>query len=129
MGGFCAASMDFLKSLVSSKKRELEDSQDAGSASGKKKWKRRGDAMKEQAPESNDVPQMAEETTHRIVQEEKPHKKSKVVETPAPVSPTPTKEKLLSKAECFSRLRAMGEPITFFGESDYDRHLRTMKAQ
>jgi len=49
---------------------------------------------------------------------------------PGSLSPkgTPSR-KILSKEECFVRLRALGQPITVFAETDKARHLRTMKAQ
>jgi len=121
--------MDVLKSLVDSKKRALEGPR--GGKEGPKKWKRRGELSKPpEAAESQSAKRSQDDTPpsgRQLAKEVVPATESDKAADEAPGSPEA--KTILSRAECFTRLRALGQPITLFAETDKSRHIRTMKAQ
>merc|ERR1712196_312052 len=112
--------MDILKNLVESKKRTLE----GPATQGQKKWKRRGDANREKeaveaAAEAEEGKALQNDTSVEALSGRELAKAAggkssktsseKVAEVPqSPSKKDPEIKGILSRSECFTRLRALG---------------------
>jgi len=119
--------MDSLKALVAEKRKALQDD-----SARPKKYMRKGDlerVREEQEAKAREEKRIAEEEIKREEEAKEAAKAAKkVTRTSTPLrdteSPNPESSFNISNEETIRRLRAKGQPIRLFGESDKDRRLR-----
>ncbi|KXN85868.1 Pre-mRNA-splicing factor 18 [Leucoagaricus sp. SymC.cos] len=117
--------MDSLKALVAEKRKVIQDD-----SARPTKYMRRGDIERikeEQEAKEQEEKRLAEEAKKREEEAKKAAKKA-ARSTSTPLrdteSPNPESAFNISNEETIRRLRAKGQPIRLFGESDKDRRLR-----
>lgn len=116
--------MDALKAELAKKRKAAEEA--AGSRPTK--YMRRGDLerlkQEEEAARKEAARAKAEEEERKKQKAKEPKASSSTATPEASGTPEPTNQFNISNEEAIRRLRAKGQPIRLFGESDKDRRLR-----
>ncbi|GMH44048.1 hypothetical protein BSKO_11982 [Bryopsis sp. KO-2023] len=111
--------MEALKAELERKRKEKE------TQFGKKRYVKRGDLVQSK------LKRLREEEQKELESKGKKQKSESEVAITNALNRRSSEEKLpdLSKEEAIRRLRALGQPATFFGEDDLDRVVRLVRAE